>query len=137
MRVIKRIIIHCAYTLPNRNHTTEDIRRWHVHDNKWRDIGYHYVIERSGEVIKGRAEDTSGAHVAGHNVDSLGVCLLGGKPAPNQNPCNFTQAQWRSLESHLDELQTKYNIPNNMVSGHNEWSSKTCPTFDVRAYMGG
>ena len=44
-RDIDKIIIHCSATLEGRDVKTSEIKRWHVEDNGWRDIGYHFVIE--------------------------------------------------------------------------------------------
>jgi N-acetylmuramoyl-L-alanine amidase len=128
MRDIKKIIIHCADTYAEMDIGVAEIRRWHI-DRGWADIGYHFVIRRNGDIEKGRDEETPGAHVKGHNHDSIGVCLVGGKPF-----CNFTRAQWHALESLVMELKGRY--PLAAVSGHRDHDpSKTCPTFDVRAWL--
>lgn len=38
------------------------------------------MIRRNGVVEEGRPIEQSGAHVAGHNHDSIGICLVGGDP---------------------------------------------------------
>lgn len=40
-------------------------------------VGYHYIIEYSGEVIKCREENEIGAHARGQNASSIGICLCG------------------------------------------------------------
>ena len=54
-RDIDKIIIHCSATPEGRDVKTSEIKRWHVEDNGWRDIGYHFVIELDGSIHKGRA----------------------------------------------------------------------------------
>ena len=49
-----------------------------------RDIGYHFVIQRNGEVDEGRPIEQTGAHVKGHNHDSIGICYIGGVEAATQ-----------------------------------------------------
>jgi hypothetical protein len=76
------IVLHCSATRASQvNIGAKDIRRWHK-DKGWADIGYHYVIKRDGTLEKGRALDAVGAHVEGHNSDSVGVCLVGGLNDP-------------------------------------------------------
>ena len=128
MRDINQIIIHCSYTPASMDIGVPEIRQWHL-DRNWSDIGYHYVIRRNGVIERGRDEATIGAHVRGQNHDSIGVCLVGGKPY-----FNFTREQFSSLQHLLYELKSRY--PNVTISGHNEHTSdKTCPTFDVQEWF--
>ena len=43
-RKITHIILHCAATPEGQDVKTATIKAWHVKGNKWKDIGYHYVI---------------------------------------------------------------------------------------------
>lgn len=129
MRKIDLIVIHCADTPATMDIGAAEIRKWHVDGNGWADIGYHYVIRRSGDCEKGREDAVPGAHVSGHNNHSIGICLVGGKPN-----CNFTAQQWSTLNSLLVRLRGEY--PNADLKGHNELDSlKSCPQFDVKAYQ--
>ncbi len=67
------IVVHCTATKPDQDVTFETIKRWHLMERAFIDIGYHWVIERDGSVIQGRALDDWGAHVKGHNHESVGV----------------------------------------------------------------
>jgi len=136
MREIKKIIIHCAATRPGMDVGVREIRDWHVKGNGWADIGYHYVIRRNGALEAGRPLELAGAHTAGHNADSIGVCLVGGvaedgKTAEN----NFTAAQWNRLQSLVHVLRRRFH--NAAVHGHNEFCGRACPSFDVRAWLEG
>jgi N-acetylmuramoyl-L-alanine amidase len=73
----KHIAVHCSATRPTALMGVRDIHRMHV-ERGFACIGYHYVIKRDGTIERGRPEDKMGAHVEGHNRDSLGVCLIGG-----------------------------------------------------------
>jgi hypothetical protein len=68
-----KLIIHCSDS-PYPQHGVDEIRRWHI-ERGWTDIGYHFVIERSGELKKGRLT-YPGAHTLGHN-NQTGLCLCG------------------------------------------------------------
>jgi N-acetylmuramoyl-L-alanine amidase len=131
MRTINRIIWHCSATPEGRDVKIATIRGWHVDDNGWSDIGYHYVIELDGSVREGRAEAEIGAHVGGHNGDSIGICYVGGMDAANVAAKDTrTPAQRSALYALTDELIERY--PGATVHGHNEFASKACPSFDAR-----
>ena len=138
MREIQQIIIHCSDTYPEMDTRAADIRRWHK-ERGWSDIGYNMVLCRDGIVEPGRDLDEDGdvieevgAHALGHNKNSIGICMIGGKAHPGQQPCNFTAAQWQSLRTLVDNLLERF--PGVEVLGHNDVSSKSCPTFDVKEW---
>jgi N-acetyl-anhydromuramyl-L-alanine amidase AmpD len=126
------IVIHCAATKPSMDIGADTIRDWHVNGNGWRDIGYHLVIRRDGSVEKGRDINDSGAHAAGYNSKSIGLCLVGGMAEDNSAENNFTAQQWTSLLAKVKELIVDY--PSAKVIGHNEISEKECPSFDVQKW---
>ena len=128
------IVIHCAATKPSMDIGADTIRDWHVNGNGWRDIGYHLVIRRDGSVEKGRDINDSGAHAAGYNSKSIGLCLVGGMAEDNSAEDNFTAQQWTSLLATVKELEVDF--PNAKVIGHNEISEKECPSFDVQKWKG-
>jgi N-acetylmuramoyl-L-alanine amidase len=131
---MNKIIIHCSDTFTDMNTTAADIDRWH-RERGWASIGYHYVIKRDGTVEQGRPENVPGAHVAGHNTGSIGICLIGGKARGRENPCNFTRHQWRALESLVMQLAIEY--PQAEILGHTDLDpGKSCPTFNVKAWWG-
>ena len=108
----------------------DDIRRWHL-ARKFADIGYHYVIYRDGSVHKGRAENIAGAHCLGHNAHSIGICYIGGCTADGKHPKDTrTPQQKQALRQLVQQLQMVY--PHASVHGHNEYSNKACPSFNVQ-----
>ena len=126
-----KIIIHCAATSPSMDIGAQEIERWH-RQRGFQCIGYHFVIRRDGSLEYGRAVDEVGAHVSGHNHDSIGICLVGGvKESDKKTPeRNFTPAQYDKLKWLVADLKTFY--PDAKVYGHNEFAQKACPCFDVR-----
>lgn len=134
MRQIHKIIIHCSATKPSMNVDAKTIRKWHVLERGWSDIGYHFVICRDGTVETGRDLKMSGAHVSGQNAFSIGVCLVGGMAEDGSDDCNFTASQWKALPDLIETL--KQNFPDATIHGHREFdSSKSCPTFDVQSFF--
>lgn len=130
MRKITEIIVHCSATPEGRDYTVADIDRWHKQKG-WKGIGYHYVIYRDGSVHAGRDVEVMGAHCAGHNATSIGICYIGGMSADNKTPKDTrTPAQKAALRNLVELLKTKY--PNATVHGHREFARKACPCFDVK-----
>lgn len=131
MRKIDLLIVHCAATPATLDIGAKEIRQWHL-DKGWSDIGYHFVIRRNGEIELGRKEEKIGSHVAGHNARSLGICMVGGVNRQNDPQNNFTAKQFATLDRLLRILKAKY--PQATVHGHNEFSNKACPSFDVQTW---
>ena len=133
MRDIREIIIHCSATLPSADIDVETIRGWHVNERGWSDVGYHYVITTDGTIQDGRPLERSGAHVAGRNKNSIGICLIGGVDRHYAPEANFTEKQWESLARLVRILKTEY--MGATVHGHNEFSTKACPSFNVQEWL--
>ena len=134
VRPITQIIIHCSATKANINVGVEDIRRWH-RERGWSDIGYHFVIRRDGTCENGRLLVNPGAHTAGYNANSVGVCLVGGLSDNMMPEANYTPKQWVSLGRVVRELSRMF--PQATVHGHKEFASKACPCFEVSPWWQG
>ena len=130
MRKINEIILHCSATPEGRAYSIKDITRWHK-ERGFTTIGYHYVIHLDGSVHKGRNEAIGGAHCVGHNANSIGVCYIGGLAKDGKTPKDTrTPEQKNALARLVMELVCKY--PEASVHGHNEFSEKACPCFNVK-----
>jgi N-acetyl-anhydromuramyl-L-alanine amidase AmpD len=164
MRSISIIVIHCsaspnADTLFRGRHgqpgfltPVHVIDMWHAlrgfhrriaarecFNPRLQSIGYHYIVYRNGAIATGRHEDEIGAHVAGHNINSLGICLVGNDV--------FTLEQWAALRALVTALHEKH--PLARIVGHRDLSPdrngdgkitrdewiKSCPNFDVSAWL--
>jgi N-acetylmuramoyl-L-alanine amidase len=128
MRKIDTIIIHCSATPEGRNVTTEEIRGWHKAKG-WRDIGYHFVITLDGLIHKGRPVKEKGAHAGGYNSSSIGICYVGGCDQNMRAKDTLNALQRDSIQALIIELSGDY--PITKLMGHNEVSSKACPSFKV------
>lgn len=106
-----------------------EIKRWHVEDNGWRDIGYHRVIMRDGEIWTGRSLYEVGAHVAGHNSGTVGICLIGAGTPVGKASDHYTTKQRTALKQYLRELANLTDLQK--VTGHNDYAAKDCPGFKV------
>lgn len=124
---VRYLVVHCADTPNDGQFTAADIHDWHK-ERGWDGIGYHAVIRRDGTREAGRPPYWPGAHVRGHNHESLGVCLIGRD--------EFTPAQMLALAELLREWSRAH--PEAEVVGHRDLDShKTCPNFDARAWWYG
>jgi N-acetyl-anhydromuramyl-L-alanine amidase AmpD len=99
------------------------------------DIGYHFVILTDGTIEIGRDVDAIGAHVAGHNEDTIGICMVGGVDAEGKSTNNFTKEQFDKLKKLLVELLLEY--PKANVMGHRDFEGvkKDCPCFDAKDWF--
>lgn len=131
IRTINKVIWHCAATREGQDVKTATIRHWHVNDRGWSDIGYHFVIELDGSVHAGRPLIRTGAHVAGHNRHSIGICYVGGLDANGKPKDTRTEDQKKALYELTGRLLHRF--PGATVHGHNEFAAKACPCFDARA----
>jgi len=138
MRPLNEIVVHCTATRPawwatrTVNQKTAEVRRWHVDDRGWSDIGYHYLIDRDGKIATGRPLERKGAHVKGRNTGTVGVALFGGHGG-NENDQfsdHFTPAQDVALRGLIRRLQSDYPTIAK-ISGHHEYAAKACPCFRV------
>jgi len=133
MRKINKIIVHCTATQESKDVSLDEVRRWHL-KRGWRDIGYHFLIQRDGTVEEGRPIEQSGAHTKGHNWDSIGVAYVGGVEDEKKKDKwiakdTRTPEQKDSLVDLLCQLKDAYG---GTIYGHNNYSSKSCPCFDAK-----
>lgn len=76
-----------------------------------------------------------GAHVAGHNTGTIGVCLIGGHGSSETDRFDqhFTAHQDKALRVLLADLKRKF--PGVVkITGHNQYAAKACPGFNVGAW---
>lgn len=125
MRAINEIIIHCTDTPTTA--TVDAIRKYHVQNNGWRDIGYHYLVDVNGRWYKGRNVAEIGAHCVNHNTGTIGIAYIGKEPTPKviaalAHVCNFFIAVYGITKLTRHCTYNRY---------------KTCPNFaadDVAAF---
>lgn len=85
-------------------------------------VGYHYVIEKNGAVLKAREENEIGAHDQGENVDSIGICLAG-----DFNTEKPTQAQADAFRILWLQILHRNNIPILAIEPHRRDDTTDCP----------
>ena len=145
---IHTLVIHCSATVEGKWVDMAMIRKWHSDPKPkgrgWRREGYHRLIRLDGSVEQGRPFNERGVHVKGNNINTLGLCMVGGLDEMGKAKNTFTDDQMHSLLAEIIFIKSK--CPNiTKVCGHrdfspdlngdgvitpNEWI-KLCPCFDV------
>lgn len=125
MNVPDKIIVHHTasggmypqFAAVNRHHAHRDFARGEI---GWY-VGYHYFIEKTGEVIQARREEEQGQHTTGENQTSIGICLAG----------NFdieypTAAQVAALTPLIDQIIARHHISPRAIYPHRLFANKSC-----------
>lgn len=134
MRRVDEIIVHCTATKEGQDCTVEQVRLWHTmpepQGRGWSDIGYHFLIYLDGTVMAGRPLERAGAHCTGRNLNSIGVCYVGGLAKDGKTPKDTrTPQQKDALLDLLFVLMQNYGVKLENVRCHNEFAAKACPSF--------
>ncbi|SKB49310.1 N-acetylmuramoyl-L-alanine amidase [Sphingopyxis flava] len=135
MRKITDIVIHCSATPEGKDFGAASIDRWHK-ERGWAGIGYHYVVKRDGTIEPGRPLEKAGAHVAGHNANSVGIVYIGGLAKDGKKAKDTrTPEQKTALRTIVAEMRRRF--PEARVLGHRDFPGvrKDCPSFDVRTQL--
>lgn len=120
-----------------------NIQDYHQRERKWADIGYHFVIDRIGNIIEGRDLKYQGAHAGeknkkgeSPNAGNIGISILGNYDTQTPNP-----SQIKAINELIVYLKKKYKIGNNEIYTHNEIKQKFkipgtgCPGKNLNALM--
>lgn len=123
----KMVILHCSATNDSSKPGSRwyeldiaEVRRWHVEDNGWSDVGYHFFIKRDGTLQAGRPVGTRAAACLGYN-DEIQVCYAGRK-----YPTAF---QKETLVKLCRDIEFVNGISADEWRGHYEFANKECPGF--------
>ncbi len=141
MKKLKYLILHCTDTPEGRNVTKKDIEQWHLKGRGWSRLGYSDMIDAHGNLISltefdqdqyvDNSEMTWGAK--GINSLSRHFVYAGGK-GRNGKPFD-TRSQRQKEAMAIYVYFTILRHPNILIGGHNQFSSKACPSFDVPVWL--
>ena len=131
-QVTRRILIHDSHTSPFIENA-EDFLRNLGRKMGLLDLGYHAIVERSGLVRETRDHGLIGSHAPGLNLDSIGICLIGGMGATGPED-NFEHQQRAGLFLYMKRMETLYGELE--IMGHSEKqrhldASYRCPALDM------
>ncbi len=137
MRTINYIVLHC--TAGKAQESTETLKDYFKRILKWKNYGYHVVVNADGTYDRLTADEDIANGVKNHNHNSIHISWKGGDTLKDTR----TLAQKQTLLKLVKEYKAKY--PNAKVLGHrdlspdlngdgkitpNEWV-KVCPLFDA------
>ena len=144
-RTILKIQQHHTY-IPSYIHFTGfnhlerqlSMKRCHVNDNGWADIGQHFTIFPDGDILTGRSLEKSPACIRGQNADALCIENFGNFDIDGDT---MTTIQKSTIIAVTAALCTKFNLPPNSQSiVYHHWfrldngfrndgagGNKTCP----------
>jgi N-acetylmuramoyl-L-alanine amidase len=138
MRNVKHIVVHC--TAGPQNQSTQSILNFWRNELRWRNVGYHVLIDADGTATVLATPDRVTNGVAGQNSTSYHIAYKGGQHGID----NRTEAQKKALRAAI--MKAKKLWPKARIVGHrdlspdlnqdgiispNEWT-KLCPGFDAR-----
>ncbi len=125
-RSIDYIVVH--HSASELITTMEDIKGWHI-QRDFNDIGYHYVIEATGLIKKGRDFFKNAAANPPLNQECVAICVVGNNCAEG---AEWTNEQKVSLEILIDCIRVLF--PEATVIGHKEvigGEPTLCPGIDL------
>lgn len=146
LKAITHLCIHhsaVAGTVP-----VEHVAQYHVQDQGWPGIGYHFYVEPNGVIYQTQRLETISWHVSHNNDYSVGICVAGDftyAPPP--------QSQIDTAAQLVAWLMQELSVPEQKILGHKEFPNNdtSCPgetwlkrmtwknllLDSVRAQMGG
>jgi len=125
MREIKYLVVHCTATAQNAK--VESIKRYWKDVLKWKQVGYHFIVEANGNVVQLADIKQTTNGVKGFNSNSIHFCYIGGLKSDDR-----TQAQKDALERLLKDHKAMF--PNAIIQGHRDFPNvkKECPRFNAK-----
>jgi len=128
----RKFIVHHTGEVTDETRDPMELMRaiyyYHTVTRGWGDIGYHYVIDKQGNIYEGRAGGAGmvGAHTALHNLGSIGISLMGNfqyeEPTPNQLKVLTLVLADHANRFNVDPAARSFWLGTNSynVSGHND-----------------
>ena len=130
MRNINYIAIHCTATQPESS--IASIQNYWKNNLGWKNPGYHYIIDRFGNVINLLPIELVSNGVQGYNSQTINISYVGGIDKSGKPKDTRTEAQKQSILKILNELRVKF--PKAKIQGHRDFPNvkKACPSFDAK-----
>ncbi|MCA9313762.1 N-acetylmuramoyl-L-alanine amidase, partial [Candidatus Saccharibacteria bacterium] len=122
-RKIDLIVVHCSDSDVKAHDDISVIKEWHL-QRGFLDVGYHFFINKNGDIQTGRQLNKAGSHCKGYNAHSVGICLSGRN--------YFSEQQFNSAALLIDMLIHFLDLSITDIVRHCELNpAKTCPNFSM------
>jgi hypothetical protein len=122
-------------------HMQKSVVYWPRPGDGWGDIGYHYLMDKAGNVYQGRELEaapgvidgpyTLGSHVESNNTAAgIGICILGDYEGTEA----FPAARQEALEKALSAIARRHKLTSSKVSYHQARATTNpteCPGSNV------
>ena len=130
MRNIKYIVIHCTAT-PQGTKISSILNYW-KNVLKWKNPGYHFVVDKDGNICKLRDITQTANGVKNYNKYANHIAYIGGVDNAGKPKDNRTLKQKDQLLFKVRELKRMF--PNAVILGHRDFPNvqKACPSFDAK-----
>jgi N-acetyl-anhydromuramyl-L-alanine amidase AmpD len=140
-RDITEVVVHHTDTYEDQDIDYDDVYSWHTARN-FKDVGYHFLILRNGDLQVARPISQIGAHcLKGHNPFSIGIAFVGGivgsssKRGRKRDDSTFRPEQWNTFKAFMRAFYTVH--PGGQAWGHVDIDPerRSDPNFDVPSYV--
>lgn len=122
VQATRYVVLHHSEVIER--HSVEDVHSWHLNrktdGEPWAGIGYHYFIDKDGEIFTGRPLWAVGSHTKNYNSVSVGICFEG-----DFNKEKMTAKQEEAGIMLIALLSLAYG--NAHVVRHSSLGNKNCP----------
>ena len=125
MRQIHYIAFHYSASDLAVHDNLKALKFWHMIENGWSDVGYHYIITKSTGIDFGRPIRIQGAGIKDQNEGGIHICLTGKN--------EFTDKQFELAADICLELMDELGLTTADIYGHKEMDpTSKCPNYDVQ-----
>ena len=130
MRNITHIVIHC--TGARQDQSVDSILRYWKEIKKWKQVGYHRLIESSGKINKLADFEQVTNGVGGHNSNSIHICYIGGEFSDDRTP-EQKAAILTCIKEAVEWIENPKDV---IIQGHRDFPgvAKSCPQVDCSEY---
>lgn len=125
-RGIEEVVLHHTWSPSAAQYagqaTWDGIRRYHMAQRGWSDIGYHFGVGPDGSLWRLRPVNLSGAHVLNRNLHTVGVAIVGNFDVEDPMTHGLPAAA-----KVVAKLLQRFRLGPAAVRFHREFQDKTCP----------
>lgn len=133
MRTIKKIHIHhvaagiAMFDGSNYTDLKQLLRKWHVIERGWSDIGYHKIIYPDGKIDTARKLSKKPASIKWHNRGAIAICLWG-----NFDKDVIKAKQYSALITLTKDYMEQFNLKASDIIFHRDINTKkSCPGKNI------